>query len=73
MPTLVAIGPVVVENVNVAKLIEVPLVDFEKKKFMDITLNDAVVRMEYNSDCYYKATVDGIRYQSEGPRWKVEP
>ena len=30
MATLTAVGPVVIENMNVAKNIEVPLVSFEK-------------------------------------------
>ena len=73
MVTLVATGPVIVENVNVAKLIEVPLVGFEKKKFMDVTINEKTVRLEYFSDeFYYKATVDSIKYRAEGPRWEIQ-
>tara|TARA_B110000977_G_scaffold199118_1_gene285570 strand:+ start:1682 stop:1903 length:222 start_codon:yes stop_codon:yes gene_type:complete len=69
MATLTATGPVVIENMNVAKNIEVPLVSFEKGVAMVVELDGAQVSLDFNQDSFYKATHNGIRYRAIGPRW----
>ena len=58
MATLVAVGPVALENVDLAKIISVPLVSFVKKESMVVTLNEEDVTLTYNtSDLTYKGKV----------------
>ena len=69
MATLTAVGPVVIENMNVAKNIEVPLVSFEKYVAMVVEFDGAEVSLDFNEDRLYKATYNKIKYRSVGPRW----
>jgi hypothetical protein len=69
MPTLTATGPVVIENMNVAKNIEVPLVSFEKNVAMVVEIDGTAVSLDFNQDRFYKATHNDIRYRAVGPRW----
>ena len=57
MPTLIAISPVNIHNVNKGKDASVPLVSFEKGSNMVVELYDTEVTMTYDvADSLYKAT-----------------
>jgi|SaaInl5LU_22_DNA_1037371.scaffolds.fasta_scaffold00467_10 hypothetical protein len=69
MATLTAVGPVVVENANIAKNLELPLVSFEKYVAMVVEIDGEAVSLDFNEDRMYKATHKGIKYRAVGPRW----
>lgn len=69
MATLTAVGPVVVENMNLAKNIEAPLVSFEKNVTMVVEIDGTELSLAFNEDRFYKATHNGIKYRAIGPRW----
>jgi hypothetical protein len=73
MPTLTATGPVVVENMNVAKNLELPLVSFERNVAMVVEIDGTEVSLDFNADRFYKATHNGIKYRAVGPRWIATP
>jgi len=68
--TLQATGPVVIENISLAKIQSVPFVSFDKEVELVVEINEENVTMTYDTkDELYKATVGPYRYRCEGPRW----
>ena len=73
MATLIAVGPVALENVGLAKITSVPLVSFDKKVNMVVDVDGTDLELVYDSaDLMYKGTLGIYRYRATGPSWKAE-
>jgi len=70
MPTLTATGPVEVENYDLGKRLELPLVEFTKHNQIIVELNDSYLTMTYDSQQNrYQGTNGTYRFHCMGPRF----
>jgi len=74
MPTLTAIGPVEVENYDLAKQLELPLVTFEKKSKIIVEKDGSYLTLNYDvqQNCYI-GTDGTYRFHCMGPRFVATP
>jgi hypothetical protein len=73
MAHLTAVGPVTVHNVSLGKLVECPLVSFNKGHSMVVTWSDGSnVTMYFVQDKrLYKAQINGYRIEASNPRFEA--
>lgn len=73
MPHLVAVGPVTVHNISLGKMVECPLVSFNKGHSLVITwTNGTNVTMYYVEDKkLYRAQIGNIKIESSNPRFEA--
>ena len=73
MATLVAVGPVELQNESIGKTIEAPLVSYSKGQLLTVTINGNNVAMNWdNNRRLFLATVNGHKYTCEGPRLQAQ-
>lgn len=73
MAHLVAVGPVQVHNISLGKLVDCPLVSFNKGHSLVITWTDGTnVTMYYVADKrLYRAQIGNIKIEASNPRFEA--
>lgn len=65
-------GPVTVENKSLAKMMDVPLVEFVKHSHIIVQLNGENVTLAWDADGNdYIVRHNGYDYEADGPRYRA--
>lgn len=74
MPTLVAVGPVTIHNVNKGGSKEVPLISFDKKSTLVVDMDGTAVTMTYSvTENLYRATgPQNNLWEATGPKFQAQ-
>jgi len=66
-----ACGPVTVENKSIAKILELPLVEFAKHSHIIVQMNSENVTLNYDSPTrMYIVKYNGHDYSCDGPSYR---
>lgn len=65
-------GPVEIENKSLAKIMDVPLVEFVKHSHITVQLNGENVTLAWDAPSRdYIVRYNGHDYECDGPRWRA--